>query len=188
MDPFFLTNRNRQQQHSNVSEHIHIIAYTFKKFQYKKHIMRFFSENNTNKLYDDDVIVDSSNCASTNTAEHDEDRDDATTLRQVSGAAVVGGIVGCCLMGPFLGLIAAGGAAALATSKGAAGTVARSTGDVAADAGVRLKKIDEKHHIVEKTSQGIVNGCRWVSDQLKDKPAASTKRRQDPVMIDDPHE
>lgn len=140
--------------------------------------MRFFSENNTNKIYDDDVIVDNSNCAcATTTAsdEHDDDRDDATTtLRQVSGAAVVGGIVGCCLMGPFLGLIAAGGAAALATSKGTAGTVARSTGDVAADTGVRLKKIDEKHRIVEKTAQGIVKGCRWVSDQLKDKPVAST--------------
>lgn len=138
--------------------------------------MKFSSKSNGHKIYDDDVIVDNANAPATTTDmdEHD-DRDDTTTLRQVSGAAVVGGIVGCCLLGPFVGIIAAGGAAALATSKGTAGTVARSTGDVAADAGVRLNEFNKKHHIVEKTSHGIVKGCRWVSDQLKDKPSATNK-------------
>ena len=138
--------------------------------------MRFSSTGNGHKIYDDDVIVENSNASATTTDldEHD-DRDDSTTLRQVSGAAVVGGIVGCCLLGPFVGILAAGGAAALATSKGSAGSVARSTGDVAADAGVRLKEINKKHQIVEKTSNGIVKGCRWVSDQLKHKQPTTNK-------------
>jgi hypothetical protein len=140
--------------------------------------MRFSSRNNTHKIYDDDVIVDTNNNAR-GTSEttmldiddgHDH-RNDSATLRQVSGAAVVGGIVGCCLLGPLVGIVAAGGAAVLATSPGSTGTVARSTGDVAADAGKRLNDLNKKHHIVEKTSKGIVKGCRWVSDQLKEKPS-----------------
>jgi hypothetical protein len=146
--------------------------------------MRFSSNNhnNTHKIYDDDLIVDhrtaseiSSNLTDAGEDDEPDHRDDSATLRQVSGAAVVGGIVGCCLLGPLVGIIAAGGAAALATSPGSAGTVARSTGDVAADAGVRLNDFNKKHHIVEKTSKGIVKGCRWVSEQLKEKPLGSKK-------------
>ena len=138
--------------------------------------MKFLTSSNDHSIHDDDVIVDDSNVsAHTTDIDEQDDRDDTTTLRQVSGAAVVGGIVGCCLLGPLVGIIAAGGAVALATSKGTAGTVARSTGDVAADAGVRLNEFNKKHHIVEKTSHGIVKGCRWVSHQLKDKPTATNK-------------
>jgi hypothetical protein len=136
--------------------------------------MRFSSASHSHAIYDDDVVVDNNNAPTSETDEHDH-RDDSATLRQVSGAAVVSGIVGCCLLGPFVGIIAAGGAAALATSQGSAGAVARSTGDVAADAGVRLKDFNKKHHIVEKTSNGIVKGCRWVSDQLKDKQSMTNK-------------
>ena len=135
--------------------------------------MRFSSSSNSHKIdIDDTVVVDNNNnvpATTTGADEHDYQNDSAT-IRQVSGAAVVGGIVGCCLLGPFVGIIAAGGAAALATSPSSAGTVARSTGDVAADAGVRLKDFNQKHHIVEKTSDGIVKGCRWVSEQLKVRP------------------
>lgn len=89
------------------------------------------------------------------------------TRRQVGGAAVAGGIAGLVLLGPVIGLVAAGGAAAVATSRGKAGQVARASGDVVSDAGSRLKQFDEKHHVVAKTSSGIVKGCSWVSNKLK---------------------
>ena len=140
--------------------------------------MKFSSKRKSHTIYDDDdVTVDNSNRSATSTSDVDEhdDRNETTTLRQVSGAAVVGGILGCCLLGPFVGIVAAGGAAALATSKGTVGTVARSTGDVAADAGIRLNEFNKKHRIVEKTSHGIAKGCHWVSDKLKDKPLLMNK-------------
>lgn len=102
----------------------------------------------------------------------------AGTRRQVGGAAVAGGIAGLLVAGPFVGLVAAGGAAAIATSRrGKAGQVARSTGDVVSDAGCRLQKFDQKHRVVEKTSNGIMKGCRWVSYKMK-QPEISTQRRR----------
>jgi hypothetical protein len=119
---------------------------------------------------DDDIAVDA-------TAVVDEDRDGAVgtvgTGRQVGGAAAVGGILGFCFVGPVVALIAAGGAAAVATSHGKAGEVARSTGEVAASAGDRLQQFNQKHRVVEKTSNGIVKGCRWMSHQLK-QPSTTT--------------
>lgn len=86
--------------------------------------------------------------------------------RVVGGAAVAGGLVGFALAGPVVGLIAAGGVAVTATTKGTAGEVARATGNVTAAAGERLKKFDNKHHVVQKTSKGVVKGCNWVSKKL----------------------
>jgi hypothetical protein len=116
---------------------------------------------------EDVVIVDATAAAS------DDDRNDRNVIgtgRQVGGAAVIGGLVGLCLAGPIIGLVAAGGAAAVATSKCKAGDVARSTGTVASDAGDRLQQFNQKHRIVEKTSNGIIKGCRWMSHQLKQSP------------------
>jgi len=87
----------------------------------------------------------------------------------VAGAAVAGGVVGLVIASPLVAVVAAGGAAALATSKGKAGDVARATGNVTVNAGERLKKFDMKHRIVEKTSNGVVKGCNWVSKKLTKK-------------------
>ena len=92
------------------------------------------------------------------------------TRRQVGGAAALGGIAGLVVAGPIIGLIAAGGAAAVATSRGKAGHVARAGGDVMSDAGVRLKHFDQKHRVVEKTSNGVVKGCQWISKQMTKSP------------------
>jgi hypothetical protein len=100
------------------------------------------------------------------------------TTRQVGGAAVVGGIAGLVLGGPLLAVVGGAAAAALATSNDKAGQVARSGGDVAADAGKRLKKFDEKHRVVEKTSNQIVKGCKWVSKKMQtDKPSSNNNNQ-----------
>jgi len=91
-----------------------------------------------------------------------------TSKRQVGGAAVAGGIVGLALVGPVIGIAAAGGAALIASkNKGDAGKAARVTGDAMGDIGSSRKKIDQKNHIKEKTSKGIVKGCNWISSRLQ---------------------
>jgi hypothetical protein len=97
------------------------------------------------------------------------------TKRQLRGAAAAGGLTGLVLFGPVIGAVAAGGAALAATSKGGAGNVARASGDVMGSVGDRLKKIDKKHHVVEKTSKGVVKGCQWVSKRLKPRDATPSQ-------------
>jgi hypothetical protein len=134
----------------------------------KQSPMRDFLSSMHDNKYKNDDMLDAGN-AETN----DDDRNENNTLRQVGGAAVVGGIIGLCLVGPLVGVVAAGGAAALATSKGVGGDVARSTGDVASNAGDRLQDLNKKHRIVERSSNGFIKGCRWVSNKLKEKPATT---------------
>ncbi|KAL7560190.1 hypothetical protein ACA910_016617 [Epithemia clementina (nom. ined.)] len=95
--------------------------------------------------------------------------DEREERRQVGGAAIAGGIAGLVLAGPVVGLLLAGGAAAIATTRGKAGDVTRATGEVMAQAGDRLKEIDQKHHFSEKASKGIAKSADWVSKKLKPK-------------------
>lgn len=88
------------------------------------------------------------------------------TKRQMQGAAVAGGVTGIILVGPAAGLLAAGGAALVTSSRGEIGKAARSTGDSVSDLGKSLKKFEKKHNVKEKTSRGIVKGCDWVSKRL----------------------
>jgi hypothetical protein len=44
-----------------------------------------------------------------------------------------------------------------------------------ATAGDRLKRLDQNHHVVDKTSKGIVKGCNWVSRRLQPKVGAETR-------------
>jgi hypothetical protein len=101
--------------------------------------------------------------------------EDKGTKRQVGGAAVAGGLAGLLLAGPVGCVVLAGGAAIFATTRGTAGNVARASGDMMASAGDRLKKLDQKHHVVNKTSRGIVGGCNWVSHKLQPKAGPETR-------------
>eukprot|EP01083_Nonionella_stella_P202983 741019_1 len=69
----------------------------------------------------------------------------------IGGAAVVGGVAGLVIAGPILGIVGAVGAGVLATQSNKAGDVARASGEFVVAAGDRAKKIDEEHHIVDKT-------------------------------------
>ena len=72
----------------------------------------------------------------------DTDDDKAPKRSQIGGAAVVGGLAGLVLMGPLVGLVAAGGAAVVATTKTKAGDVARSTGDLTVSATKNIKDLN----------------------------------------------
>lgn len=105
-----------------------------------------------------------------NDSSQSRDNCDSGTDRQIGGAAVAGGLAGLILAGPLIGLVAAGGAAVVAcTDKGKAGQVVRACGDATVDAGHRIRKWDEKHHVGEKVSHGFTEGCRWVSKKLEPK-------------------
>jgi hypothetical protein len=75
------------------------------------------------------------------------------TNKVVGAAAIAGGVAGLVVAGPIVGLAGAVGAGILATQKGTAGEISRASGDVVISAGDRAKKLDEKHHIVDKTKQ-----------------------------------
>lgn len=101
------------------------------------------------------------------------------TSRQVKGAAAAGAVAGLLVGGPILCLVAAGGAYVCATSRSKAGDIARAGGDATADVGVKLKRLDRKHRIVEKTSRGVAQGCNWVTRKLQnDKPNNTSPETQ----------
>lgn len=81
----------------------------------------------------------------------------------VMGASVVGGVAGLMLMGPLVGVVAAGGVAyAAGTKEGPVGSILRGTGSLAATAGGAAKRFDNKHHVVGKTVNGLATGVGWV--------------------------
>jgi len=89
--------------------------------------------------------------------------------RVIGGAAAAGGFAGLVLIGPVVGVIVGAGAAIAATTNGSAGNAARKSGEVMASAGDRLKTIDKKHHVVQKTSKGISKGVKRVAKIFKSK-------------------
>lgn len=81
----------------------------------------------------------------------------------VMGASVVGGVAGLMLVGPLVGVVAAGGAAyAAGTKEGPVGSILRGTGSLAATAGGVAKRFDSKHQVVGKTLNGVATGVGWV--------------------------
>ena len=72
----------------------------------------------------------------------------------IGAAAIAGGVAGLAVCGPLVAVAGAIGAGALAaTQSNTAGDVARASGDVVIATGERAKKLDKKHHIVEKTKK-----------------------------------
>lgn len=102
------------------------------------------------------------------------DNDEEPTDRQLGGAAAAGGLAGLILAGPFFALLTAAGAAVAATARGRTGEVARSSGDAMARFGDRLKDLDQKHHVIEKTSQSIASGASYVWKQMNRERQSAT--------------
>jgi hypothetical protein len=125
----------------------------------------------------DDGIVEQLNSTQSNN-NNNNNNENPHTRRQLRGAAVAGGLTGFLLGGPIIGAVAAGGGVLAVTSKGKVGEVARSTGEVMASAGDRLKRIDQKHHVVEKTSKGFSKSCDWVAKKLKPRSTVPTTPAQ----------
>merc|ERR1719410_1765781 len=96
------------------------------------------------------------------------ERDDENEKKKTVGAAVAGGILGCTIGGPFLGITTAGGAAYLAsTNSGSAGTAARSAGDFMLAVGEKMKEFDQKHNVFETMCDGIADGSKWLEKKYK---------------------
>ena len=111
----------------------------------------------------------------------------------IGAAAIAGGVAGLAVCGPLAAVAGAIGAGALATQSNTAGNVARASGNVVIATGERAKKLDKKHHIVEKTKKaagtiaknakefeekhhlgekagkGLKNGLDFVSKKIKPK-------------------
>jgi hypothetical protein len=124
---------------------------------------------------DAEIVTEAEAALRGNYGEYEPPLEDRGTKRQVGGAAVAGALAGLLLAGPVGCVVVAGGAALCATTRGQVGNVARASGDMMATAGDRLKRLDQNHHVVDKTSKGIVKGCNWVSRRLQPKVGAETR-------------
>ena len=90
------------------------------------------------------------------------------TFRAMGGAAVAGGVAGALLLGPLVGIVAAGGFAATAAHQSSkAGQFARSTGEAVAGVGDRLQKFDHEHHVVDRVTEQFHKTATFLSEKLE---------------------
>jgi hypothetical protein len=93
------------------------------------------------------------------------------TRTQIGGAAVLGGLTGLVFLGPISCLVLAGSAAAVATTKGKAGRVARSTGGTVANAGMTV--YNQRDKVAEQASTGYA----WLAKKFYSKGSSSSVQR-----------
>lgn len=145
--------------------------------RYQQQIAAEELEPPINPAYEEEPDIDygmdqaSPNTPNSSDPENNSNNSNPHTKREIRGAAVVGGVAGLLIGGPLIGAVAAGGAALAVTNRGQAGKVARAGGEAVASMGDRLKKIDRKHKVVQKTGKGIEKGCKWISKKLKPRDA-----------------
>lgn len=125
---------------------------------------------NTQEDYDYGII----NSSSVNQVPSETSSSTSPGDKVIGAAAIAGGVAGLVISGPIIGIVGAGVAGALATQNNKAGDAARASGDVVIATGQRAKKIDEKHHIVEKTKKaacGLVKKGKELDEKhhIKDK-------------------
>ena len=90
------------------------------------------------------------------------------TNGELAGVALVGGVVGCVLIGPLMGVAAGLGAAALSFTPTKAGQAARETGGALAQTGNRIAEWNETNQITERTRVNIIEGCEYVAKRLRE--------------------
>lgn len=95
----------------------------------------------------------------------------------IAGTAIAGGVAGLAIAGPLVGLATAAGGAVLATRQNKAGDLARASGNVVVAAGERAKKIDEKHHLLEKTKKATA-GLVQKGNEINDKHHVTDKTKR----------
>ena len=88
----------------------------------------------------------------------------------IAGAAVVGGVAATLLVGPVVGIVAAGGAAYAATRSDKVGEVAKSTGQAAVAVTGKAVDLNKEHGITDKIGDGLKNTATAVQgfDQKHD--------------------
>jgi hypothetical protein len=125
--------------------------------------MNYFSDTNDGTSFDDKY--------------NDNKQAKKRLRRQVGGAAAVGGIVGTLVAGPVIGLVTAGGAAALASTQkkrddDTITDTVRSIGDTAASVGDKVIQWQKDNRISEKVSNSIIDVHQWATTQYKDNETA----------------
>eukprot|EP00542_Grammatophora_oceanica_P012096 CAMPEP_0194031512 /NCGR_PEP_ID=MMETSP0009_2-20130614/4672_1 /TAXON_ID=210454 /ORGANISM="Grammatophora oceanica, Strain CCMP 410" /LENGTH=159 /DNA_ID=CAMNT_0038671693 /DNA_START=119 /DNA_END=594 /DNA_ORIENTATION=+ len=110
--------------------------------------------------YNEDFAVDENKAVVEAEAAAKEDK---AKPGQFVGAAVVGGVVGLVVGGPLIAVGLGAGAVALAATKTRAGKVTRQTGGAVASVGGKVRQVDQKHHISEKTGNAFKRGWKFVS-------------------------
>mmetsp|Transcript_64505 Transcript_64505/g.77444 ORF Transcript_64505/g.77444 Transcript_64505/m.77444 type:complete len:202 (-) Transcript_64505:146-751(-) len=75
----------------------------------------------------------------------------------LGSAAIAGGVIGLVLGGPLLAVAGAAGIAVAATTGGAAGDIARASGEIVIAAGDKAKEINQAHNIVGNTRGTVEN-------------------------------
>jgi methylthioribose-1-phosphate isomerase len=95
------------------------------------------------------------------------------TNRQLTGAAVAGGIAGLVIGGPIIGVVAAGGCALAVTRNGQTGQVARAGGEAAARVGDQIKKIRPK--------RVVAKGRQWATNRMTPKDSTNQSYASKPI-------
>jgi hypothetical protein len=100
----------------------------------------------------------------TSTSSVDDDANEESISSQKWAAGIAGGVVGTLLGGPLLGAVAGGAAAYCVEQEGAAGDISRALGEVAKTTGAKVKELNEKHHLLEKSKQAADEAWVKVKD------------------------
>lgn len=86
------------------------------------------------------------------------------TKRQLCGATIAGGLAGLFCGGPVVGAMTACGAALAISSRSNTGAFARDGGEAVAKIGDKIREMDQKHHIVDKTKESASK----IGDKIKE--------------------
>jgi len=92
----------------------------------------------------------------------------------IGPAAVAGGVLGFLIGGPVFGVLLGLGSGFASTRQGAAGDIARATGDVAVTVKEKATEINQEHHMTQKLSDTARRFCHFVSNRgnVRSSPVA----------------
>lgn len=118
---------------------------------------------NRNGAVGDDKNNNDKNTTATNT----NSDEDGPSLAELGSVAVLTGLVGGLLLGPLVGLGVAVGAACVAMTDTPPGKVTRQAGSSIVQTKQQIQEYESKHQVLQKSRDGIVQGCTVVSEKMK---------------------
>ncbi len=133
------------------------IEYEYKNETLTRHIITYRKYNHSvtmveNKMYTEEKqqqpVVQSSSSESSSSSDESHSPNEKTIASGATGA-----IVGFLFGGPILSALLGFGAAYVSQKTGAPGDAARALGDIGLSVRNKAKEVDDKHHIVEKSSK-----------------------------------
>ncbi|KAI2505676.1 hypothetical protein MHU86_8735 [Fragilaria crotonensis] len=119
--------------------------------------------NRNGAVGDDNNNNNDKNTTATNT----NSDEDGPSLAELGSVAVLTGLVGSLLLGPLVGLGVAVGAACVAMTDTPPGKVTRQAGSSIVQTKQQIQEYESKHQVLQKSRDGIVQGCTVVSEKMK---------------------